>query len=235
MEYCPRTLRDVLDGAELDEDRRWSILRQILAGLAHIHSQGIIHRDLKPANTFLDSQGNVKLGDFGGRAARVDEWMGQAAGVAAAAPPLCWWHTHRSLLASLPTSPPPLPGLAKYNHDSGGGEPDPSPAPAGGPHGHWGSAGGAASAQLSEPTGLVGTSYYISPEISQGWASYDARVDLFSLGVMTFELWHPFATAMERALLLRDLRERGDLPPAFEQAHPVAAPLLRHRFQRVHL
>jgi hypothetical protein len=44
---------------------------------------------------------------------------------------------------------------------------------------------------------------------------------------MTFELWHPFATAMERALLLRDLRERGDLPPAFEQAHPVAARLIR--------
>lgn len=47
MEFCPRTLRDVLDSRELDEERRWSILRQILAGLAHIHSQGIIHRDLK--------------------------------------------------------------------------------------------------------------------------------------------------------------------------------------------
>jgi hypothetical protein len=43
----PRTLRDVLDSRELDEERRWSILRQLLAGLAHIHSQGIIHRDLK--------------------------------------------------------------------------------------------------------------------------------------------------------------------------------------------
>lgn len=43
----PRTLRDVLDSGELDDERRWSILRQILAGLAHIHAQGIIHRDLK--------------------------------------------------------------------------------------------------------------------------------------------------------------------------------------------
>jgi hypothetical protein len=34
-------------------------------------------------------------------------------------------------------------------------------------------------------------------------------VDLFSLGVMTFELWHPFATAMERAVLLRDLYVAG--------------------------
>lgn len=29
---------------------------------------------------------------------------------------------------------------------------------------------------------------------------------------MAFELWHPFATAMERAVLLRDLRENGVMP-----------------------
>lgn len=27
------------------------------------------------------------------------------------------------------------------------------------------------------------------PEIREGWASYEAKVDLFSLGVMAFELW----------------------------------------------
>jgi len=34
-------------------------------GLAHVHAQGIIHRDLKPNNIFIDSAGDVKIGDFG--------------------------------------------------------------------------------------------------------------------------------------------------------------------------
>ena len=41
------------------------VVRQTLAGLAHIHAQGIIHRDLKPANMFYDARGDIKLGDFG--------------------------------------------------------------------------------------------------------------------------------------------------------------------------
>ena len=48
-QFCPRTLRGVLDLGAVEEADRWRVLRQILAGLAHIHAQGIIHRDLKPA------------------------------------------------------------------------------------------------------------------------------------------------------------------------------------------
>ena len=43
----------------------WRIFRQLLEGLAYIHSQRIIHRDLKPANLFIDTQGDLKIGDFG--------------------------------------------------------------------------------------------------------------------------------------------------------------------------
>ena len=59
-----------------------------------------------------------------------------------------------------------------------------------------------------------------SPEIADGWASYDERVDSYSLGILTFELWHPFSTGMERAILLRDLREHGVMPAEFEAANP---------------
>ena len=44
MEFCPRTLRQALDEGPLDDLVAWRMVRQILAGLAHIHAQGIIHR-----------------------------------------------------------------------------------------------------------------------------------------------------------------------------------------------
>jgi serine/threonine protein kinase len=38
---------------------------QICSGLKEAHAQGIVHRDLKPENVMMDTQGNVKIMDFG--------------------------------------------------------------------------------------------------------------------------------------------------------------------------
>lgn len=41
------------------------LFSQILDGLDHLHKLGFVHADIKPENFFVDSKGNLKIGDFG--------------------------------------------------------------------------------------------------------------------------------------------------------------------------
>ena len=36
--------------------------KQMLNGVAYLHSQGVAHRDIKPENLFFDTKGHLKVG-----------------------------------------------------------------------------------------------------------------------------------------------------------------------------
>ena len=65
-----KTLQDILDEEDsMGVEYCLDVMRQVMAGLAHIHENGIVHRDLKPSNVMIskNSDGSelVRIVDFG--------------------------------------------------------------------------------------------------------------------------------------------------------------------------
>jgi len=67
MEFVEgESLRSVLNRfGGLPTRKASEVALQICSGLKEAHAQGIVHRDLKPENVMIDTQGNVKIMDFG--------------------------------------------------------------------------------------------------------------------------------------------------------------------------
>ena len=59
------------------------LAKQMAAGIHAAHQKGIIHRDLKPANIMVDSQGQVRITDFGLAQLTADGGAGPLAGTPA--------------------------------------------------------------------------------------------------------------------------------------------------------
>jgi len=60
-------LTDLLEEmkGKLDENLCAYLLRRTLEGLNYLHSRGIVHRDIKSDNILINSEGDIKLADFG--------------------------------------------------------------------------------------------------------------------------------------------------------------------------
>ena len=157
--FCPRTLSDYLknDVKSASVGELWRLTRMMLEGLAHIHSYGILHRDLKPGNIFIDSNGDIRIGDF---------------------------------------------GLATFEKNSSGPATEQQAIDSGG--------GGSI-----EHSRNIGTKLYAAPEQEQ-----DERSDIYSLGIILFELWHPFRTPAERIDQILKLKQGAFSHSKFADSHP---------------
>ncbi|XP_037108211.1 cyclin-dependent kinase 4 [Syngnathus acus] len=68
FEHVEQDLKTYLEKAPapgLAPERIKDLMKQLLCGLAFLHSNRVMHRDLKPENILVTSQGQVKLADFG--------------------------------------------------------------------------------------------------------------------------------------------------------------------------
>lgn len=68
MEYIEgQTLEDRIfnDGRFFDLQDGISLSLQLMAALTYLHDRGIVHRDIKPANIMLETDGSLRVMDFG--------------------------------------------------------------------------------------------------------------------------------------------------------------------------
>ena len=53
------------DRGIFDEETARFYISELILAVEYLHKIGIIHRDLKPENLLIDSEGHLKLADFG--------------------------------------------------------------------------------------------------------------------------------------------------------------------------
>jgi serine/threonine-protein kinase len=206
MEYVAGpTLEELIEHDwPLEESRVVDLMSQILSALAAAHDAGIVHRDLKPANIIvmqrLDDDENaidvVKVCDFGVASLRD---AGDISGI-------------RSTKDRQPT--------VVFERPNDGSLPV---AREGRPQD--GRRMTIAAKNLTIAGTIVGTPAYMSPEQARGLRP-DARSDLYSLGVLLFELLThrlPFEAETSEALLSQQIGMPAPPPDTFVPCNPVLA------------
>ena len=58
-------LREAMRAGRFTPEQALAVVPQVCDALQYAHSKGVLHRDIKPENILLDTEGRVKIADFG--------------------------------------------------------------------------------------------------------------------------------------------------------------------------
>jgi serine/threonine-protein kinase len=214
-----------VDGRSLDAyharygDPRWAlgVLRQIAGGLAAIHAHGVVHRDLKPANVLVahaadGSSPLVKIADFG-----ISRFAGVAPQVEGES---ASYRDEGRLPSNAVSGSNPVVGADSVDTVRHGlrrrkSSRPPSPIESGvdvAPAAHLGLRADSSLQGLTQTGMLMGTPRYMAPELVGEARLARPPSDVFSLGVIAYELLARSGPFPEPAALLRLKNERIPRP-----------------------
>ena len=194
---------------------RWRWIAGVARGLGVVHAAGWVHNDVKPANIFCGPDGQVQLADFGLATPILDE-TGARRG-----------EPERTTGGDALVAPRAAPALSPLHnlaanalpHAFGGGTPTYMAPERQMPCADWDDDGS------SRRQPVAGTHADVSHAAN---LTLSPASDTYSLGVCVAELHGNFSTAMERASVIRSLKDRahryGDLG---QRAREHAAELKR--------
>ena len=255
MEFCSNgsLSRFLKRNTELTSGEICLIFTEILFGLSYIHEKGFIHRDLKPGNIFIAKNGSIKIGDFGlityikkDKINEEEERSPSTSPVKKVTPrvirvihedepkkgkeskqslhqkdPKSKRRFTNDLLSNNPISPiprrkrvynPSIKELAKNSFiEQSKNFPGSHPK----------------TLNLSTK---IGTPFYTAPECMTD-SNYDYKADVYSLGVILFEMFSKFTTMHERHVIFTQFKKDHRVNPQFREKHPVVADLVEYLCQ----